>query len=98
MRRAAKVDTVQPGIVSDLEKLGFEVVKLKLPVDLAIRKRNWPGGLFLLAECKTPTKAGHKPPPRGDRKAQTAFIAKHAIPVLTDINDAIKALAGVWEL
>lgn len=98
MRRAAKVDTVQQEIVRDLQKLGWDVVKLKLPVDLAIRKRNWPGGLFMMAEVKTPTKSGKKPAPRGDRKAQTAFIAQHAIPVLTDINDAVIALKGVWEL
>ena len=52
----------------------------------------------MMAECKTPTKSGKKPAPRGDRKAQTAFIAQHAIPVLTDINDAVIALKGVWEL
>ena len=33
MRRAAKVDTVQQSIVRDLQKLGWDVVKLKLPVD-----------------------------------------------------------------
>jgi hypothetical protein len=98
MRRAAKRDSSEPDIVRDLGKLGFDVVKLKLPVDLAIRKKSWPGGLFMMAEVKNATKTGTKPAPRSDRKAQTAFIEQHGVPVVTDINDAITALKAVWEI
>jgi hypothetical protein len=86
MRRAAKRDQSEPGIVSALESAGWEVYR-HLPVDLLAIK----GGVIRLLEAKTPTKTG-RIPKRKDQPKQNEFCERHGIPRVGTAEQALEAL------
>jgi hypothetical protein len=95
MRRAAKVDTAQPSIVRDLQKLGYEVYLIKKPCDVSVRHPMWRGGLNQWLEIKTPTRSGKMPKPDPRQTEQAEFLAKSNTPVVMSLDQALKALEGL---
>lgn len=87
MRRAAKRDIAEPGIVEALEKAGCQVWR-ELPVDLLIHRPAWGKGWFRCAEVKTPGMNDHKK----ERKKQVEFIAETGCPI---VETPLQALAAV---
>lgn len=90
-RYARKSDEVQDDLVRDLRAWGYIVSVIGRPVDLAVRHREWPPGLHLLMECKTPGTAGARGK-RKDQEEQTKFIAETGVPVVTSFESALEAL------
>lgn len=86
MRRAAKVDISQPGIVSALRKLGDHVAIIGRPVDLLVRTRS----TYWTAEVKTPGDHQRREMPVQIQHREDAqrFNAPHFI--LMSIEDACR--------
>jgi len=95
MRRAAKADTATQPLVEDLRKLGFTVVHLGQPIDIAIRQPSWPPGMFLFVEVKSGRKKNGevKLDPRQER--QKAFCRDHGVIYATQTEDVIHAARWV---
>ena len=88
MRYASRKDTTQSRIVAALRGAGVRVEIIGRPVDLLTYYR----GVWLPMECKTPVKGEYRP--RGDQKAQQAFISETGCPVVTSPEEALEA-AGI---
>ena len=86
MRRAAKRDIAEPGIVAALRAVGAFVYLHDSPVDLSVRYR----GVWHWLEVKTPGQSDH----RKERKDQQAFIRLHDVPVVTTPTEALIAVGA----
>ena len=100
MRRAARQDASQAAIVEGLRKAGYRVEIIGRPVDLLVGKlwrESFKGGWgidWTLMECKTPQKNG-KRRPRRDQEAQDRFVEETGTPVVTTLEEALRALEGL---
>lgn len=88
MRRAARRDASEKGIVDALEAAGVFVFRLTRPVDLLCF---WRDRWFLL-ECKTPKR--HKQTVQSELDQQ-AFCRAFSIPVVSTPNEALEAVGIV---
>lgn len=91
MRRAAKKDTTEKPIVKGLRDLGYIVVVLGKPVDIAVTRTSW-GNVWMFAENKTPNRAGGKYEPRSDQKEQAEFCKAHGVPYWLTLEQAHRDL------
>jgi hypothetical protein len=94
LRRAAKADISQPQIVSDLRKAGFDVEILGLPVDLAVRRKNWPPSLFVMIEIKTPRKNGAITLDKRQVR-QVEFCRVHGVQYICTSQEALEWITGI---
>lgn len=88
MRLAAKRDSVEREIITDLLNAGCKVAQLQRPVDLAVLS---PAKRIYLLEVKDPSA---KPDKR--RKEQADFIAEWEIPVVRNSAEAMRAVGLSW--
>ena len=84
MRRAAKRDMAEPGVVSDLEAAGCMVYR-ELPSDLLIHRPTWGAGWFRVQEVKDPKAYADK-----RQKKQAAFLAATGVSKVRTAEDALK--------
>ena len=91
MRRAAKVDASQPGIVDALEDAGYRVEIIGLPVDLAVLIPRTTG-VFQMLECKTLTKSG-KVPKDKRQQDQQQFLEETGTPIVGTPQQALDVMA-----
>lgn len=84
-RYAKKRDAVEPGIIADLEKAGWQVWQ-DLPVDLLCFK----AGRFAVLEIKT-----GKGKTRKSQVRQAAFVAQTGCPVVSSSIAALEALGSL---
>ena len=87
MRRAAKRDIAEAGIVAALRAVGAFVYLHDRPVDLSVRYR----GVWHWLEVKTPGNEDHH---AKERREQREFIALHDIPVVTTPTEALVAIGA----
>src|SRR5689334_23170634 len=78
LRYARDIDLTQPAIVKKLREAGYTVEILGRPVDLAVRRIDWPPGIFLFGEAKTPNNKGLVVL-RKDREDQHKFCLAHRV-------------------
>ena len=90
-----KRDSAEPPIIDALERVGFEVWPMDFPCDLAVRKSNWPPGMFQFLEVKTGR--GKKGTVSKDRRQakQQAFIASTGTPIVRTPIEALRAIGAV---
>lgn len=90
MRRAAKTDTAQSGIVEAIEAEGWECFLIKLPCDLLC----WHPVLDRLQwlEVKSARKKSGEHVKDKRQEAQIAFLDRTKCPVVTTPEEAIMAL------
>lgn len=95
MRRAAKVDTTQAAIVDGLRAGGVRVEIIGKPVDLLCRywSNRHRDFIWMPIEVKTPY-GKRKPKARVDarQEAQRRFLAETGVPVVTSLDEALRAL------
>jgi hypothetical protein len=87
MTYARKTDSVQAEIVVGLRRCGLQVFVIGRPVDLLVGV----GKYWRLLEVKTPQKNGRKRP-RKDQQRQDEFIRVTNTPVVTSLEQALRAL------
>ena len=86
MRRAAKRDTAEPGVVEALEAAGCTVYR-ELPSDLLIHRSSWGPGWFRVQEVKT-----GKGKTRKGQVKQAAFLRDTGV---VTVRTAEQALADI---
>lgn len=96
-RYAAKRDIAEPAIVQALEAAGVQVWPLDFPVDLAVRRQNWPPGMVQLLEVKTPRNKAGAPRLRKKQRTQANFIASTGTPIVTTPIQALRAIGATSE-
>lgn len=90
MRRAARRDKSEAGIVKALEAVGAFVYRLTQPVDLLVYYRE----RWTLIEIKTPGADMN----RKDREAQRVFCQTFGVPLVTTPEEALRAIGAVTKL
>lgn len=97
MRRAAKRDESEPGIVSALEAMGCTVFRLSLPVDLLVGYL----GVTHLVEVKTPAERGKEGRGKGKMtELQGDFMETwrgETVAVVFTVEEAV-ALVKTWQV
>lgn len=90
MRRAAKTDTAQSGIVEAIEGEGWECFLIRLPCDLLC----WHPVLDVLQwmEVKSARKKNGSVRERKEQEAQTEFLHRTGCPVVTTPEEALQVL------
>lgn len=90
MRRAAKTDTAQSGIVEAIEAEGWECFLIKLPCDLLC----WHPVLDVLQwlEVKSARKKSGEAKQDPRQEAQREFLARTSCPVVTTSQEALQVL------
>lgn len=91
-RYAMRKDNTQDSIVAALRKAGHEVAIIGKPVDLAVRNRSWPPGVYLLAEAKTPNRADGSYTYDPRQTEQRAYVDANGIPIWLNAAQALEAL------
>lgn len=88
MRRAARRDKSEAGIVKALEAVGAFVYRLTQPVDLLVYYRE----RWFLLECKT---TGVNRPSKTKTEGQRVFCQTFGVPIVTSIDAALAAIGAV---
>jgi hypothetical protein len=88
-------DNTQAAIVKELRKRYYIVEIIGEPVDLIIRKPNWPINLWVMAEAKTANRVGGKFTPKKSQKDQHEFCIANGVPYWTTIEQALEYLNHV---
>ena len=86
-RFASRVDSTQRAIVAALRHAGADVEIIRQPVDVAVRLKGWPPGLFIFLECKN--EAYRKA--RSDQAKQAAKLQRYGIKVVRTPEEALDA-------
>lgn len=86
-RWAKRRDETEPQLVKDLRKCGFLVRQQDFP-DLAIRSASWPPGMVKFLEVDGVTKY------RQRELKQLTFLREWNIPVVKNVDEALKALGA----
>lgn len=86
-RFASRVDSTQKAIVAALRHAGADVEIIRQPVDVAVRLRGWPPGLFLFLECKPES---HRKA-RSDQAKQEAKLQRYGIRKVRTPEEALEA-------
>ncbi len=89
MRRAARRDIAEPGIVEALEAIGCKVYR-DLPGDLLIHRPMWGAGWFRVHEIKTGTRKTQKKQTR-----QREFQQATGVPTIRTADDALKDIGAI---
>lgn len=97
-QQVTRTDANQPEIVNALRAAGCDVEIIGRPVDLLVRRRawGWAQNMWTLIEVKDPTKTGRtytmQPSKAAKMKKQLDFIAAHQVPVVTSVEEALRAV------
>lgn len=95
-RYAKRADKATQQIVDELRALGYSVVYLGLPVDLAVTHTRWELNEWRLLEVKSARKKK-----TGDvvldkrQQAQADFCAEHGVPYVTTTREALMAIGEI---
>lgn len=89
-------DSVTQQIVDELRALGFSVIHIGFPVDLAVHHPRWGANVFKLLECKSRRKrrTGEVALDKRQEK-QKDFCEEHGVPYVTNTLEALHELGEV---
>ncbi len=90
--RKDKPDAVTKVIVDGLRERGYSVEYLGRPTDLVVGHTRWGRNIFKLLECKSRKLKNGQVVLDKRQKDQQEFCAKHGVPYVTDVFEALLAL------
>lgn len=97
-RYAKRADTTTQRIVEDLRSMGYSVVYIGLPVDLAVHHRKWGANVWRFLECKSRRLKNGNVALDKRQARQAEFCADHGVPYVTDTFEALLALGEKIQL
>lgn len=91
-RYARRADKTTQAIVAGLRKRGFSVDHIDKPTDLLVGHPRWGRNIFKLLECKSRKLKSGAVVLDKRQIEQREFCAKHGVPYVTDVFEALLAL------